>query len=320
MHRIISGIQPTGDLHLGNYLSMIKPIINIQNNNDVEILMFIADYHTTTTNMNSEIFKKNIIDMVIDCLACGINPNKIIFFRQYDIKPVIELAWILSCVTPISLLKRSHSYKDKINEGIMPNCGLFYYPILMAADILLYKSEVVITGKDQQQHIEITRDIASKFNNIYNNNIFILPVSKIFSDVSIVPGIDGKKMSKSYNNTIKIFDNENNIKKSIFKIITDVKIKNPEECIVFKIYKSIATKEETIKMIKLYSSHNVLYSDIKKQLYDIFMDYFYDIRLKRKELMHNLDYVKSIISNGANKALEIANPVINQIREIIGIK
>jgi len=217
MSRILSGIQPSGTLHIGNYFAMMKPMIEYQENN--ELFCFIVNYHAMTSVKESEILKNNTMNAAMDFLALGLNPDKSNFWVQSDIPEVQELTWILSCNTSLGLLERSHSYKDKLAKGIIPNTGLYTYPILMAADILLFNAEIVPVGKDQKQHLEITRDIAEKFNNSYGD-IFVLPEPQISEEIAVIPGIDGQKMSKSYGNTLNIFDSGKPLKKKIMKITT----------------------------------------------------------------------------------------------------
>lgn len=332
--RFISGIQPTGAIHIGNYFSMIKPMIELQYNIKTEstvetnftsfneVFLFIADYHTVNTTPSPDILRRNIIDMVVGCLACGLDYKKTIFFRQSDINFVSELAWILSCTTPVNLLKRCHGYKEKISNGIVPNAGLFYYPILMAADILLYDSDIVLVGKDQKQHVEMARDIAIRFNNLYGD-VLKIPSPKILSDVAVVPGIDGRKMSKSYRNTINIFDTDDNIKKSIFSIITDSKTldkpKNPDDCLLFSIYKLISTEKDINVMRDIYKSGNFKYKEIKEKLYHSFLHSFQNIRKLKDQLISDSDNIHNIIQFGRNRALKIASDVILRVKSAIGL-
>lgn len=325
--RIISGIQPSGVIHLGNYFGMIKPAIEIQEG--AETFLFIADYHALTSLPDPQQLKKRIREVAIDWLACGINPEKTIFFRQSDIPQVPELTWILSCSTSIGLLERCHSYKDKIAHGFSPNHGLFSYPVLMAADILIYKSNIVPVGKDQKQHVEVARDIAQRFNNKYGN-IFPLPEERIRVEV---PGTDGQKMSKSYNNTLEIFGNEKAIQKSIMRIVTDSKTveepKTPESCIVFALYRLFASPPSASlragesaaaeKMAEKYRAGGYGYGQAKQELFEIFWEYFRPFRKRREELIADPGFVESVLQKGAEKARNVAEATLQEVRRSIGI-
>src|SRR5258705_2443630 len=252
--RILSGIQPSGALHLGNYFGMMKPAIELQEKG--EAYYFIANYHSMTSLFDAEQRRKNAVDVALDFLACGLDPKKSVFFRQSDVPEVTELAWLLTTVTPMGLLERSHSYKDKIAKGISPNHGLFAYPVLMAADILIYDSNVVPVGRDQKQHVEITRDIAIKFNEAYGET-FVIPEAQIRDEVAVVPGTDGQKMSKSYGNTIEIFGDEKAIRKKIMGITMDSR--TPAEP------KPDADKNLAIQLLKLVAPADAA-KDIEKRL------------------------------------------------------
>ena len=238
MKRILTGIQPSGIPHIGNYFGAMKQCIDLQNGNEGECFLFIADYHSMTTNPKPEDLKQRIERLAVDFLACGIDPEKTVFFRQSDVPEVCELTWILNCITGLGLLERAHSYKDKIAKGFQPNNGLFSYPVLMASDILIYRSDLVPVGKDQKQHLEMTRDIAIKFNQTYGET-FVIPDEKISESVSVIPGLDGQKMSKSYNNTIEIFGEEKAMRKKFMSIKTDSKsveeVKDPDPSSIFQL-------------------------------------------------------------------------------------
>ncbi len=318
--RVLSGIQPTGNLHLGNYFAMMKPMIEFQEEND--LFCFIVNYHALTTVRDRNKLKKGVIEAAADFLSLGLNPEKAIFWVQSDVPEVLELTWVLSCLTPMGLLERCHSYKDKINKGITPNHGLFSYPVLMAADILLYQADVVPVGKDQKQHIEVTRDIAEKFNFTYGET-FTLPEEFIDPDVAIVPGIDGQKMSKSYNNTIEIFLDEKTLRKKIMRIITDStpveEPKDPEKCNVFKLYKLFATEDEIKEMEKNYRNGGFGYAQAKELLFEKVNNYFKPYREKREELLKDRDRIYKILSEGAEKARYIANKTLRKVRKKVGI-
>ena len=320
MSRILSGIQPSGTLHIGNYFAMMKPMIEYQENN--ELFCFIVNYHAMTSVKESEILKNNTMNAAMDFLALGLNPDKSNFWVQSDIPEVQELTWILSCNTSLGLLERSHSYKDKLAKGIIPNTGLYTYPILMAADILLFNAEIVPVGKDQKQHLEITRDIAEKFNNSYGD-IFVLPEPQISEEIAVIPGIDGQKMSKSYGNTLNIFDSGKPLKKKIMKITTDSKEvddpKDPESCNVFQLYKLFANKNEILTMSNRYKNGGLGYGTAKKELLEKFEEYFKPFREKRLELESDLGEVANIMKKGAEKTRVIANKNLDKIKKAVGL-
>ena len=319
--RILSGIQATGDPHLGNYFAMMKPVIETQEQG--ESFIFIADYHTMTITPDPKQYKQNCFNLAVDFLACGIDPEKTIFYRQSDIIQIPELAWILSCLTPMGLLERCHSYKDKVANNIIPNCGLFYYPILMAADILMYKSNSVPVGKDQKQHVEVTRDIAQRFNNKYGN-IFVLPEPAIKSDVAAIVGTDGRKMSKSYGNTIPLFGDQKQIRKKFMKIVTDSKTpeepKDPEKCSIFALYKLFASDKQIAEMSDRYKAGGLMYGTAKQELFEAYNEYFKPMRAKREEIAADPSYVQDILKKGAEKASKIAEQTMNEVRSVIGLR
>jgi len=319
--RILSGIQPSGTLHLGNYFGMMRQALDLQKKG--EAFLFIADYHALTVNPKPEEIRKRIFDVALDFLACGLDPSKTVFFRQSDISQVTELTWILNCVTSIGLLERAHSYKDKIAHGFVPNNGLFSYPVLMASDILIFKSNVVPVGKDQKQHVEITRDIALRFNNIYGN-ILTLPEPSIKEDVAIVPGLDGQKMSKSYNNTIEIFGSQKEIKKKVMALVTDSKgleePKNPDTCNIFALYKLFATEDQLSDMASKYRAGGYGYGHAKKELFDTLWAYFEPFRKRREELLQAPDYIESVLRDGAKKAGAVAEQTMTEVRKAVGLK
>lgn len=318
--RILSGIQPSGTLHIGNYFGMMKPAIEMQN--DGEVFLFIADLHSLTTLPAPEELRERITGVAVDFLACGIDPEKTVFFRQSDIPQVTELTWILNCSTSMGLLERAHSYKDKIAHGFIPNNGLFSYPVLMASDILIYNSNLVPVGKDQKQHVEITRDIALRFNNAYGE-IFTIPEERIRETVAIVPGIDGQKMSKSYNNTIEIFGDEKAIKKKVMSIVSDSKgldePKEPEKCNIFALYKLFASDVQIKEMENKYRSGGYGYGHAKMALFDILHEYFAPYRQRRQELLKDLGYVNKVLFEGAEKAWNEAEKTMQRVKEAIGL-
>jgi tryptophanyl-tRNA synthetase len=319
--RILSGIQPSGALHLGNYFGMMRPAIELQEQG--EAFYFIANYHSMTSLFDAAERRKNTLDVALDFLACGLDPKKAVFFRQSDVPEVTELSWILTTVTPMGLLERCHSYKDKVAKGISPNHGLFAYPVLMAADILIYDSNLVPVGRDQKQHVEVTRDIAIKFNESYGQT-FIIPESRIREDVASVPGADGQKMSKSYGNTIEIFGEEKLRRKKIMGLVMDSR--TPQEP------KPDAEKNIAIQLLKLVASPDVAkdyeerlragglgYGDLKKALFENYWDHFAAARTKRAELVANLDFVQQVLNEGAAKARTLAQTVLHRARLACGL-
>ena len=317
--RILSGLQPSGKLHIGNYFGMMKRMIKYQDEND--LFCFIANYHALTTKPDKIQLRSNTFNAVCDFLALGIDPEKSTFWIQSDLPQVTELSWILSSFTTVSMMDRSTSYKDKVAQGINANMGLYSYPILMASDILLYDSEIVPVGKDQKQHLEIARDIASKFNR-YFGEVLKLPKPEIEPSNQLIPGIDGQKMSKSYNNIIPIFDDAKNIKNQIMKIKTDTAdINSPKNknSTLFKIYSLFLNSKEQIELASRYDNPGLRYGDIKKELFERIMEYFYPYRLRRDNFQSNPSKVKEILANGASKASAIANRVMERVRKSIGI-
>ncbi|MHC5096563.1 MAG: tryptophan--tRNA ligase, partial [Planctomycetota bacterium] len=291
--RVLSGIQPTGKLHIGNYFGAMRQHLQLQAENDG--FYFIADYHALTTNPEPQQYKEHTLDVAKDYLALGLDPEKTVFWRQSDVPEVTELAWILSCVTPMGLLQRCTSYKDKVEQGLSPVHGLFAYPVLQAADILMFDSHLVPVGADQKQHIEVTRDIAIKFNNIYGE-IFVIPEEHILKSVAIVPGLDGRKMSKSYDNTIEIFEPENKVKKKVMRIVTDSTPvedpKDPETCNAFAFLKLVADENELAEWEQKYRHGGTGYGTVKKRVVELLHEYFRPFRQKRQELDDNADYVE----------------------------
>ncbi len=318
--RVLSGIQPSGRLHIGNFFGAMNQHLKLQAEHDA--FYFIAEYHALTSNPSPEGLAKYTLDVAMDYIALGLDTKKTIFWRQSDLPEVIELAWILSCITPMGLLQRCVSYKDKVAQGLAPNHGLFAYPVLQAADILIFNSNLVPVGADQKQHIEVTRDIAMKFNNTYGE-IFTIPEEHIIKSVAIVPGIDGRKMSKSYNNTIEIFEPEKTVKKKIMSIVTDSTpvedAKDPEKCNVFAILKLVASPDELKQWETKYKNGGMGYGDVKKRLAELMIDYFKPYREKRAELENNIDDVKQTLANGAARAKAVAQKTLQQVRKAVGL-
>jgi tryptophanyl-tRNA synthetase len=320
--RILSGIQPSGALHLGNFFGMMKPAIELQDQG--EALYFIADYHSMTSVFNAAERRQNTMNVALDFLACGLDPKKTLLFKQSDVPEVTELTWLLTTVTPMGLLERAHSYKDKVARGISPNHGLFAYPVLMAADILLYDSNVVPVGKDQKQHVEITRDVAIKFNEAYGPT-FVIPEPRIRDEVASVPGTDGQKMSKSYGNTIEIFGDEKAIRKKIMSLVMDSRAPqepkpDAEKNIAVQLLKLVATPEVSTDYEQRLRAGGLGYGDLKKALFENYWNYFAAARARRAELAANLDHVNGILTDSATKARTLADAVLTRARKACGLE
>ena len=323
--RILSGIQPSGLLHIGNYFGMMRPAIALQA--EGEAFYFIAEYHALTSVRDPKVLLENSRRVAIDFLACGLDPDKAALFRQSDVPEVTELAWILSTVAPMGLLERAHSYKDKLARGLSPTVGLFSYPILMAADILIYDSDVVPVGKDQKQHIEITRDLAVKINETYGaaagGPIVKLPEPRIHAATEVVPGIDGQKMSKSYNNNIDIFGDEKETRKRVMSIVTDStpveSPKDPEKSTIVQLYSLFASKEEVAGMRERFQKGGTGYGDFKKQLFEKLWEYFAPMRKRREEIVGDKSYIDNVLQRGAERANEVAHQVMKRVRSAVGL-
>ena len=320
--RTLTGITPSGTLHLGNYFGAMRPAIEAQTRG--ECFYFIADYHSMTAVFGPEERRKNGRGIALDWLACGLDPARSVFWRQSDVPEVCELTWILGSVTPMGLLERAHSYKDKTAKGISPNFGLFAYPVLMAADILLYDTNVVPVGQDQKQHLEMTRDIAIKFNQTYGETL-VVPEPEIREDVAVVPGLDGQKMSKSYGNTIEIFGDEAVLRKKIMGIKMDSR--TPAEP------KPDADKNLAIQLLRLVAPAAVAtdfenrlragglgYGDLKKALFEHYWAYFAIARARRAELAANSGYVEGVLRDGAERARAVASVVLQRARKASGLE
>jgi tryptophanyl-tRNA synthetase len=319
--RILSGIQPSGALHIGNYFGMMRPAVALQA--EGEALYFVADYHALTSLRDAEILRANSRRVALDFLACGLDPERATLFRHSDVPQVTELAWILSTLAPMGLLERATSYKDKLARGMSANVGLFSYPILMAADILIYDSDVVPVGKDQKQHIEITRDLAVKMNETYGQ-IFKLPEPRIQPATETVPGIDGQKMSKSYGNNIDIFGDEKEMRKRVMSIVTDSLAvdapKDPEKSTIFKLYSLFASNDEIADMRDRFTKGGTGYGDFKKQLFEKLWEYFEPMRKRREEILKDKLYIDNVLARGATRANEIANQVMDRVRKAVGLR
>ena len=320
--RILSGIQPSGTLHLGNYFGMMRPAIELQEKG--EAFYFIANYHSMTSLFNANERRKNTLDVALDFLACGLDPKKTVFFRQSDLPEHTELAWILSTLTPMSLLEKCHSFKDKSAKGIPVNHGLFAYPVLMAADILLYDSNLVPVGRDQKQHVEVTRDIAIKFNEQYGQT-FVIPEPQVQEAVAKVPGTDGEKMSKSYGNTIDIFGDEKIIRKKVMSIVMDSRTPqepkpDADQNLAIQLLKVVAPAEVARSFEDRLRAGGLGYGDLKKALFEHYWNYFAEARKKRAELAANLDYVHEVLRDGAARARTQAVRVLQRARKNSGLE
>jgi tryptophanyl-tRNA synthetase len=318
--RVLSGIQPSGKLHIGNFFGAMRQHLHLQAEN--EAFYFIADYHALTSSPSAEDLKQYTIDVALDYLALGLDPAKTVFWKQSDVPEVLELAWLLSCVTPMGLLQRCTSYKDKVAQGISPNHGLFAYPVLQAADILIFDSNLVPVGADQKQHIEVTRDVAQRFNSIYGD-ILVLPKERILESVAVVPGVDGRKMSKSYDNTIGIFDTDKQMKKKVMRIVTDsAGVDDPKDsstCNVFALLKLVASSDELAEWSDKYKAGGMGYGTVKKRLLELLLEYFSPYREKRAELAANPAYVEQVLKDGAERAKAVASVTLDKVRKAVGL-
>ncbi len=318
--RILSGLQPSGVLHIGNYFGMIQRAIALQA--EGEAFYFIANYHALTSVQDPEVLRENSRRVAVDFLACGFDPDRGALFMQSDVPQVTELTWILSTVSPMGLLERAHSYKDKLARGMPATVGLFSYPVLMAADILIYDSDIVPVGKDQKQHIEITRDLAVKMNETFGD-VFKLPEARIQAATETVPGLDGLKMSKSYGNTIDIFADEKEMRKRVMSIVTDSKpVEAPKDhatSTIFQLYSLFASKNEIAEMGERFQKGGTGYGDFKKQLFEKLWEYFSPMRKRREEILADKLYVDSVLVRGARRANEVAEDVMTRVRSAVGL-
>lgn len=318
--RVLSGIQPSGKPHLGNYFGYIKQNVELIDKGD--IMLMVADLHALTTVHDAAAVREARYEVVLDLLAAGLDPERATVFCQSDIAAHAELSWVLACITPMGLLERAVSYKDKVEKGIAASVGLFTYPVLMAADILLYNADTVPVGKDQKQHVEMARDIATKFNNTFGET-FILPEPQIKAEVALVPGVDGQKMSKSYGNTIPLFGEEKAIQKAIMGIKTDstgpTEPKDPDSCIVYQIHKLFLDEAGQKALADEYRA-GIAYGDAKKKLFEAYMDYFGPMRAKREELAQDSAYVQQVIADGAKKAAAIAGETLKKVYTAVGLR
>ncbi|MFZ9856609.1 MAG: tryptophan--tRNA ligase [Limisphaerales bacterium] len=324
--RILTGIQPSGALHLGNYFGAMKPAIELQQQG--EAFYFIADYHSMTSLTDAGLRRQYTLDVALDFLACGLDPKRCIFWRQSDVPRVTELAWLLSTVTPMGLLERAHSYKDKkekLASGDLDkvNHGLFAYPVLMAADILLFDSNIVPVGRDQKQHLEMTRDIAAKFNQLYGE-VFVIPEPRIRDEVAVVPGVDGQKMSKSYGNTLELFGEEKALRKKVMGIKTDSRLPaepkpDADQNIAIQLLKLVAPSAVALDWENRLKAGGIGYGDVKKALFEHYWEFLAPARARRAELASNLDHVESILRDGAQRAQAVADQVLDRARKACGL-
>lgn len=319
--RVLTGLQPSGKLHVGNYFGAMEPAVALQQAGDA--FYFIANYHAMTTVKDPAELRSWTRELALDFLACGLDPERSVFFRQSDVPEVNELAWILSTVCPLSLLEKCHSYKDKVAKGFSASHGLFAYPVLMAADILLYDANQVPVGKDQKQHLEVTRDLAGKINDAFGEGTLVVPEPIIRESVAVVPGLDGQKMSKSYHNTLPIFDEEKPSKKLIMRIQTDsTPVEEPkavEGSLLLPLYRLFAADADYQEMVAQHEAGGVGYGDFKKRLAEAYWDFFADMRARRAELAADPGYIDAILAKGAEKARATANVTLDRVRKAVGL-
>ena len=319
--RVLSGIQPSGSFHIGNYFAMMRKMIDYQENQ--ELFAFIANLHAMTSLPDGSLLGTNTREAAASFLSLGLDPEKSVFWVQSDVPEVTELTWVLSNVTPMGLLERCHSFKDKTARGISANHGLFAYPVLMAADILLYQSDRVPVGQDQKQHLEVTRDIAVKFNNDFGET-FVVPDAEIDEGVAVIPGTDGQKMSKSYGNAIDIFCDKGTLKKQVMGIVTDSAPveapKDPDTCNLFAISSLFLSDDEKGDLAQRYRSGGLKYSEVKKDLVARIWDYFSPYRERREELLHDQDRLRKIMQQGAERARETGDQTMKEVRIKTGLR
>ena len=318
--RVLSGITSSGECHIGNYFGAIRQYLALQDQG--EAIYFIADYHSMTSVRDGTERRRLVREVALDFLACGLDPGRTILYRQSDLPEVCELTWILSTVTPMGLLERSHAYKDKVAQGINADHGLFAYPVLMAADILIYRSDVVPVGQDQKQHLEMARDIAQRFNHIYGVEVLKLPEPHILEDVAVVPGIDGRKMSKSYDNVIRMFWPERQIEKVVKGIVTDsTSVEDPKDTSapLFQLWSLFADEVDRAEMFARARRGGIGYGELKKDLLERLLEYFGPMREKREDLAKRPDDVEDILASGVRRARELGAPVVAAAREAAGL-
>jgi tryptophanyl-tRNA synthetase len=321
MKRILTGLQPSGTLHIGNYFGAIRPMVELQDQG--EVFLFLADLHALTSTQNAADLRTYIREAAIDLMACGIDPARTVFWRQSDVALHTELMWILSTVTPMGLMQRAVSYKEKVEKGIAAHVGLFTYPILQAADILLYDTDLVPVGKDQKQHLEMTRDIATKINETYGEGTLKLPDAQISEEVAVVPGLDGQKMSKSYGNAINLFGDEKATRKRVMQIVTDSTPledpKDPSGSNVVALYKLFASKDDVRRMEDEHRAGGVGYGTFKQRLFEAMWEHFAPMRARREELLARPGDVDDVLADGARRAREVAGATMARVRKAVGL-
>ncbi len=322
MARVLTGIQSSGEPHLGNLLGAILPALELAEQHQESAFFFIADLHSLTSRKDAQSLQKSTYEVAAAWLACGLNTEKDLLYRQSDIPEVTELMWYLACFTPYGQLKKAHAFKEKSKNLGQVNAGLFTYPVLMAADILLYDAEIVPVGKDQKQHLEITRDLASRINHFFNESIFIIPEPHIREQVMTIPGIDGRKMSKTYNNYINVFWDEQRLRKQVFRIVTAPTPleapKDPDKCTVFHLYSLVATAEETEELRKKYLNGGFGFKDAKELLFGKILERFKEAREKYRYFIENPKEIDKIFQQSAERAREVAVKVLNRLRKALG--
>jgi tryptophanyl-tRNA synthetase len=321
--RILSGVQPSGNLHIGNYFGAIRQFVALQNDPVNEGYYFVADLHAMTTIKSGAELRENSFKVAADYIALGLHPERSVLYRQSDIAEVPELAWMLSTVTPMGLLQRGHSYKDKVSKGITPNHGLFAYPVLMAADILIVRADKVPVGKDQKQHLEMTRDIAAAFNQTYGEPLLKVPDELILPEVAVVPGIDGHKMSKSYGNTLEIFAHEAELKRRVMSIVTDsTPVSDPKPTrgnTLYALLKLFTPAPQWPETKKLFTEGGTGYGEMKKRLLGLILDGFRDARRRREELERDHAYVEEVLRKGRERAGKVIGQVMADCRRVCGL-
>jgi tryptophanyl-tRNA synthetase len=319
--RILSGIKPTGKPHLGNYFGMMKPAIEWQDKG--EAFYFIADYHALTTVRDPKELRDYSRGVALDFMACGLDPAKAVLWKQSDVPEVCELSWLLGCVAPMPMLENCHAYKDHLAKSKTPGVGLFAYPLLMAADILLYDSNIVPVGRDQKQHVEVTRDLVSIFHREFRKEVFVMPRESILPTVETIPGLDGQKMSKSYDNTIELFEDEKSLRKKIMGMVTDSTPveapKDPTNSSIVSLYRLVASPTDVAQMEADFRNGGVGYGDFKKRLFGALWEYFAPQRNRRAELAADSGYVDKVLADGAKRARAIAIPTMERVRAAVGL-
>ena len=321
MTRILTGVQPSGTLHIGNYFGAMRPLLAMQERG--QVFAILVDLHALTTVQDAATLRANVTSAAVDFLACGLDPERSIFFRQSDVPEHTELLWILACATPKGLLERAHAYKDKVARGLPASAGLFVYPVLMAADILLYDADIVPVGKDQKQHLEIARDLAVKMNEAYGE-VLKLPEPEISEDVAVIPGTDGQKMSKSYGNTIELFGAEKAIRKRVMGIVTDSTPleapKDPDGSTIVELYRLFASPAQVEEMKAAFRAGGTGYGHFKQQLFEALWDHFAPMRARREEILRDPGYVDEVLRAGALRAREVAGATMDRVRRAVGLR